>query len=202
MELLIATNNLHKLEEFREIYADLPLTLISLAEAGIVLDPAETGVTFAENAILKARAFAAVTHLPVLADDSGLEVDALGGEPGVYSARYGNTAKNDYAGRYQLVLNQLAAKNVPWSERTARFKCVIAIAMGNELIGTVEGAIEGFISYEPKGQNGFGYDPVFYVPELNQTLGQAPPEQKHRLSHRGRAARAAIPLIKQLLAKL
>jgi XTP/dITP diphosphohydrolase len=200
-KLLIATNNIHKLSEYREIFVDLPLTLVSLADEGITLDPEETGATFEANAILKAKAFAQASHLPVLADDSGLEVDALGGEPGVYSARYGNTAKDDHVGRYTLVLAKLAAQNIPWAERTARFRCVIALATQDKLIGVVEGAVEGFIDYEAKGHNGFGYDPIFFLPEFNQTLGQLPAEQKHAISHRGRAAQAAIPLIRQLLNK-
>jgi len=196
LNLLIATNNPHKLEEYQEIFADLPVALTTLADESITLDPAETGTTFEANAILKARAFAQASDLPVLADDSGLEVDALHGEPGVYSARYGNTAKDDHVGRYQIVLNKLAAAHGTWAERTARFRCVIALATKSQLVGTVEGRVEGFISYRPKGQNGFGYDPIFFVPEFNKTLAQLSPAQKHSISHRGRAARAAIPLIK------
>ena len=195
--LLIATNNAHKLIEYQEIFADLPLTITSLANEGITLDPEETGVTFAENAILKANAFAHASGLPTLADDSGLEIDALNGEPGVYSARYGNTAKDDHVGRYQIVLNKL--NDVPWSQRTARFKCVIAISTPTEVIGTVEGTVEGIINFEPLGENGFGYDPVFFIPEFDKTMAQVSSAQKHSISHRGRAARAAIPLIGQVL---
>ncbi len=199
-KLLIATNNAHKLDEYKEILAGLPLAITHLANEGITLDPAETGTTFEENAIIKARAFAQVTKLFVLADDSGLEIDALGGEPGVFSARYGHTAKDDHVGRYQIVLDKLAAKDVPWPERTARFRCVIAIAHYERLVGTVQGTLEGFINYEAKGHNGFGYDPIFFVPEFNQTLAQLTSAQKHSISHRGRAAGAAIPLIEKLLA--
>jgi XTP/dITP diphosphohydrolase len=199
IKLLLATNNKHKVSEYQEICAPLPVTLTTLAEEGINLDPEETGATFAENAILKAEAFAQITALPVLADDSGLEVDALGGEPGVYSARYGNTPKDDHVGRYQQVLQKLAGQNVPWNERTARFRCVVALATPAGLVGTAEGTIEGFISYEPKGSGGFGYDPIFFVPEFNQTLAQLSSAQKHAISHRGRAAQAAIPLIEQVL---
>jgi XTP/dITP diphosphohydrolase len=201
MVLLIATNNAHKMEEYAEIFAELPVVITGLADEGISLDPEETGTTFKENAILKAQAFAQVSEKPVLADDSGLEVDALNGEPGVHSARYAHTARDDHVGRYQLVLDKLAAKNVPWARRTARFKCVIAVATNQRLIGTVEGTIEGFISHEPKGHNGFGYDPIFYVPEFDRTLAQLTSSQKHRISHRGRAARAAIPLLEQLLGR-
>jgi XTP/dITP diphosphohydrolase len=198
-KLLIASNNRHKIKEYQEILADLPVAVTYPAAEGIELEPAETGATFEENAIIKARAFARVSRLPTLADDSGLEVDALAGEPGVISARYGNTARGDHVGRYRLLLEKLAAKNVAWAERTARFRCVIALAMENKLIGTVQGTVEGFIAYEPKGQGGFGYDPVFFVPEFNRTLAEMTSAQKHGISHRGRAARAAIPLIGQLL---
>jgi XTP/dITP diphosphohydrolase len=200
-KLLIATNNSHKLEEYQEIFADLPLTITHPAAEGIELDPEETGTTFEENAIIKAKAFAQVSDLPTLADDSGLEVDALGGEPGVYSARYGQTDKNDHVGRYQLLLEKLAAKRVLWADRTARFRCVVALAAKGRLIGTAQGSVEGFISDEPRGSGGFGYDPVFFVPELNQTLAELTSAQKHSISHRGRAARAAIPLIEQLVKK-
>lgn len=198
-KLLIASNNPHKIEEYTAIFAGLPLTLTWPAAEGITLDPAETGATFEENAIIKARAFAKAGGLLTLADDSGLEVDALGGEPGVFSARYGNTAKNDHIGRYRLLLERLAAKDVPWPQRTARFRCVVALANGDTLIGTAQGTVEGFIAYRPKGSGGFGYDPVFFVPELNRTLAQLTPEQKHSISHRGRAARAALPLITRFI---
>ena len=201
LKLLIATNNPHKLEEYQEIFADLPLTITHPAAEGIEFDPEETGTTFEENAIIKAKAFAQVSDLPTFADDSGLEVDALGGEPGVYSARYGQTDKNDHIGRYQLLLKNLAAKRVPWADRTARFRCVVALAEKGRLSGTAQGIIEGFIAYEPRGSGGFGYDPVFLVPELNQTLAELTSDRKHSISHRGQAARAAIPLIEQLVEK-
>jgi XTP/dITP diphosphohydrolase len=192
-ELLIATNNPGKIREYQEIFADLSLS--SLAQENIRLDPEETGTTFEENALLKARAFSEVSDLLVLADDSGLEVDALGGEPGVYSARYGHTAKDDHVGRYQIVLDKL--KDVPWAERTARFRCVVALAQQGQIVGTAEGTVEGFIGYEPKGSGGFGYDPIFYYPDFACTLAEIPAEQKHSISHRGRAARAAMPLIEK-----
>ncbi|GAB4416828.1 MAG: RdgB/HAM1 family non-canonical purine NTP pyrophosphatase [Anaerolineae bacterium] len=197
LKLLIASNNHNKVKEYQEILADLPVAVTYLADEGITLDPEETGVTFEANAIIKAEAFAQASGLLTLADDSGLEVDALGGEPGVYSARYEGTAKDDHVGRCQRVLDKLAAKNVPWEQRTARFRCVIALATPDRLIGTVEGTVEGIIDYELKGSNGFGYDPIFFVPELNQTLGQAPGAVKHQISHRGRAARAAAEVIER-----
>ena len=197
MKLLIATNNKKKLGEFGGIYADLPLTLTSLAAEGIDLDPEETGTTFEANALIKVRAFAEAGGLLTLADDSGLEIDALDGRPGVYSARYGDTAKDDHVGRYRLILKEL--KDVPWEQRTARFRCVIALAYGNEVLGTVDGTVEGFITVEPKGDGGFGYDPVFYHPESECTLAEMTADQKHAISHRGRAARAALPLIEAFL---
>jgi XTP/dITP diphosphohydrolase len=199
VKLLIATNNLHKIGEYQEILAELPVELTYPANEGLTLDPEETGTTFEENALIKARAFVEASGLPTLADDSGLEVDALGGEPGVYSARYGNTARYDQIGRYQLVLDKLTAKNLPWAERTARFRCVVAVARDGGTIDTVEGTVEGFIAYEPQGSGGFGYDPIFYVPEFDRTLAQMTSAEKHRISHRGRAARAALPLIKRLI---
>jgi XTP/dITP diphosphohydrolase len=201
IRLLIATNNLNKIKEYKEIFADLPVAITYPEDEDIQLDPEETGASFEENAIIKAKAFAQISDLPSLADDSGLEVDALGGEPGVYSARYGDTEKDDHAGRCQLVLDKLAANNVPWSKRTGRFRCVLALVNKAGLIGTAEGTVEGYIDYGPKGSNGFGYDPIFFVPEFNQTLAEVTSAQKHSISHRGRAARAAIPLIRQLAGK-
>jgi XTP/dITP diphosphohydrolase len=199
--LLIATNNPDKLEEYQEILAPLSLALTHLSAEGITLEPEETGTTFQENAVIKATAFARASGLLTLADDSGLEVDALNGEPGVYSARYGNTAKDDHVGRCHLVLQQLAAKNTPWPERTARFRCVIALADKQDLIGIADGTVEGYIDYSLKGTNGFGYDPIFFVPDFNQTLGQVSSSQKHSISHRGRAGRAATQILQQYLAR-
>jgi XTP/dITP diphosphohydrolase len=197
-KLLIASNNRHKIEEFGRIFADLPFEVTYPHQEGIELDPAETGQTFEENAIIKAKAFVEATGLLTLADDSGLEVDALDGEPGVYSARYGQTAKDDHVGRYQLVLNKLAALDLPEAARTARFRCVIAVAEPGRHIELAQGAIEGYIAPRPVGQHGFGYDPIFFIPEFNRTMAQLPPEIKNKISHRGRAAQAAIPLIQAL----
>lgn len=196
-KLLIATNNPGKLREYQEILADLPVTLTWPAAEGLTLDPEETGQTFAENAIIKATAFARASGLLTLADDFGLEIDALGGEPGVYSARYGGTAKDDQVGRYQLVLTKLAG--IPPEQRTARFRCVVALADGAHLLGTAQGAVEGTIAFEPQGSNGFGYDPIFCVSELNCTMAELPSAQKHRISHRARAVQAARPLLLKTL---
>jgi XTP/dITP diphosphohydrolase len=197
VKLLIATNNPGKLREYQEILADLPVELVFPADAGLTLDPEETGSTFAENAIIKAQAFAQASGLLTLADDSGLEIDALNGEPGVYSARYGNTAKKDHAGRYRLVLEKMA--DTPLEKRTARFKCVVALASGDEIIGTADGAVEGVITCAPKGDGGFGYDPVFFVPEFERTMAELTADEKNSISHRSRAVQAAMPLIEQLV---
>jgi len=195
-KLLLATNNSHKIEELQEILAELPLTLTHPAKEGLTLDPEETGTTFEENALIKAKAFAKASGLLTLADDSGLEVTALNGEPGVYSARYGNTPKHDHAARYQLILQKLSG--VPQAQRTARFRCVIAIVTPDTIIGTVEGTVNGLITDAPFGSGGFGYDPIFFVPEFNTTLANITSAQKHSISHRGRAARSAIPLLRKV----
>ncbi|MCS7260897.1 MAG: RdgB/HAM1 family non-canonical purine NTP pyrophosphatase [Anaerolineae bacterium] len=199
--LLIATHNPGKLREFRmlfrEVWSDFPLELVGLAEVGIALEPEESGHTFAENAILKARFFAAQSGLPTLADDSGLEIDALGGAPGVHSARYGNTTRGQDAQRIALVLQQL--KDVPWPQRTARFRCVVAIALPDGRCETASGSVEGYIDWRPQGEHGFGYDPIFYVPEFGCTMAQLEPVVKNRISHRARALKAALPLIRRLV---
>jgi XTP/dITP diphosphohydrolase len=195
MKLLIGSNNHHKIGEFSQIFADLPVEITFLEKEGITLDPEETGRTFEENAILKAKAFAEVSGLVTLADDSGLEVDALNGEPGVYSARYGGKAKDDHAGRNRLVLAKLADLNLQDAARTARFRCVIAIASPSGEVQLAEGAVEGVIAHQAMGDGGFGYDPIFYLPEFGKTLAQLPAETKNKISHRGRAARAAVPLL-------
>jgi len=197
MKLLIATNNPHKIEEFREIFAELPLELTFPRDEGLDFEPEETGATFAENAIIKATAFAQVSGLLTIADDSGLEVDALGGEPGIFSARYGGTPKNAHRQRYELVLEKL--RDVPDEKRTARFRCALAIVLPQMVIDVVEGTVEGRITRAPAGEGGFGYDPIFWVAEYGKTLAQVSAAEKHRLSHRGRAARAAIPILQKLV---
>lgn len=196
VKLLIATNNPGKLREYQEILADLPVELVSPVDVGLALDPEETGSTFKENAIIKAQAFAQASGLLTLADDSGLEIDALNGEPGVYSARYGNTAKKDHEGRYRLVLEKLA--DTPAEKRTARFKCVVALAAGEAVVGTADGAVEGVITFAPKGEGGFGYDPVFFVPEFERTMAELTSAEKNSISHRSRAVHTAMPMIERL----
>jgi XTP/dITP diphosphohydrolase len=193
---LVATHNKGKVAEFADILSG-QFEWLTLDEAGVTDDVPETGATFRENAILKAVAYARQTGLMTLADDSGLEVDALGGRPGVLSARYGGPGLSA-ADRYRRLLSELAG--VPDERRTARFHCVVALAgPDGMLLGTADGVCEGVIALEPAGDGGFGYDPVFFIPELGLTMAQAPPEVKHAISHRGRAVRAIGPLLESIL---
>ncbi|MEA3345820.1 MAG: XTP/dITP diphosphatase [Chloroflexota bacterium] len=196
MKLLIATRNRGKLREYEALLAGLELQLVDLTEMGISLEVEETGETFEENAVLKARAYAQASGLLTLADDSGLEVDALGGEPGVRTARYGGRGASD-EDRYRLLLRRL--EGVPKGERGARFRCVIAIATPDGELHTAEGVCEGCIAFQPRGSHGFGYDPVFFVPEYGCTMAQLPPEVKNRISHRARAAEGAREILHRLL---
>jgi XTP/dITP diphosphohydrolase len=197
MKLLVATNNPGKLEEYRRLLCNLPLEITNLSDERIDFEPEETGSTFEENAILKASVFAERSGLLTLADDSGLEIDALGGAPGVHSARYGGTQRGEDVRRYELVLRQL--EGVPWAERSARFRCVVAIATPEGQVHAAEGVVEGIIGFEPQGKHGFGYDPIFFIPEFDRTMAQLPPETKNRISHRARAAWKALPIIRQLV---
>ena len=181
MKIIAATKNKNKLREFGEILKDFEI--ISQEEAGVDIDVEETGTTFEENSYLKAKAIYDITGITTIADDSGLCVDALNGEPGVYSARYGGEGYDD-KGRVQLLLKNM--KDVPDEERTARFVCVITL-VGDEGVLTARGECEGRIDYEPKGENGFGYDPVFYVDRFEKTLAEVTPEEKNSISHRGKA---------------
>jgi len=188
LKLLVATNNPGKVREFEELLAGLPFEVTFPAREGIALEVEESGATFEDNARLKALAYARASGLPTLADDSGLEVDALGGAPGVWSARYAGPGAGD-ADRYQKLLNALAG--VPDGRRTARFRCVVALAWPDGAIRTAEGRCEGQIGWAPRGEHGFGYDPVFIVDGLGgQTMAELPPEIKNRISHRARAVQA------------
>ncbi len=198
-KLLVATHNQGKVREFAEMLADLQIEWLSLDDVGVGLDVAETGRTFRENAILKARTYAGETGLLTLADDSGLEVDALGGEPGIYTARYGGAGLTHEA-RYQLLLRNMTA--VPPPERTARFRCVIALAgPDGALLGVSDGVCEGLIGETAVGDHGFGYDPVFYLPERGLTMAQLDSAEKHQISHRGQALRAIEPLLREVLGR-
>jgi XTP/dITP diphosphohydrolase len=190
--LLLATTNGHKLDEYRAIFLDLPFEMLSLHDIHMELEVEETGSTFAENAELKARAYAKASGLLTLADDSGLEIDALEGAPGVYSARFAGKEAS-YAERFRVIFERLQA--LPMERRTARFLCAIALAEPSGMVRIVEAALEGMIALSPRGDNGFGYDPIFLVPELGKTTAELAPEEKNRISHRGRAARLARVLL-------
>ena len=184
--ILFATGNQGKMKEVREILADLGVEVISMREADVSAEIVEDGETFEENAVIKARTIMELTGEVTLADDSGLEIDALGGEPGVYSARYMGEDTS-----YHIKNNNLIRRlsQVPRQQRTARFVCSIAAAFPDGEIITTDGVIEGLIGYEEAGENGFGYDPIFVVPQLGCTTAQLSDEQKNEISHRGKALR-------------
>ena len=187
-KLLLATNNQAKVREYKELLRDLPFELVSLAELGITTTVSEVGESLEENARLKATVLAVESQLLALADDSGLEVDALGGEPGRLSARYAGEGASD-RDRIDYLLARL--EGVSWERRTARFRCVIAIATPEGEVELCSGECQGFITFEPGGEQGFGYDPVFYLAELDKTMAELPLEIKNQVSHRGKAARQA-----------
>lgn len=192
--LIFATGNAGKMKEIRMIMEDAGMEILSIKEAGIQADIDENGETYEENALIKARAVAALAGELVLADDSGLEVDWLGREPGVHSARYMGE-DTPYSVKNADIISRL--EGVPEEKRTARFVCAIAAVFpdGREL--TVRAAIEGRIGYEEKGDNGFGYDPIFYVPELQKTTAELTEEEKNQVSHRGKALRLMKEELKQ-----
>jgi len=184
-KLLLATNNQAKVREYRSLLQNLPFELVTPAELGITTEVKEVGESLEENAGLKAMALAAESQLLALADDSGLEVDALNGEPGRLSARYAGENASD-RDRVNYLLARL--KSVPQSERSARFRCVIAIATPEGRVEFCSGECRGSITLEPKGEQGFGYDPIFYLPELDKTMAELTLEIKNQISHRGQAA--------------
>ena len=194
-KLLVATGNPGKLAEYVDLLAGVPYQLTSLTAERITFEVEENGTSYEENARLKAAAYAQASGLLTLADDSGLEVDALNGEPGPLSARYGGSGLSD-AGRVQLLLAKLVA--VPDAQRTARFVCVIAIAEPAGASHLVRGECHGIIIREPRGTSGFGYDPVFLLPEPGLTLAELSQEQKNTLSHRARAAQQARSVLVSL----
>ncbi len=185
MKLVLASRNPSKLKELREILSGLGVEVCSEADAGVDLEVEETGTTFEENSMLKARAVMEASGLPAVADDSGLCVDCLGGAPGVYSARYGGEGLDD-AGRYRLLLDNMKGQ----TSRTAKFVSVITCCFPDGGVITARGECPGVIAEGPSGSGGFGYDPVFYFPELKKTFAQLTPEEKNRVSHRGRALAA------------
>ena len=191
-KMIFATGNENKMVEIREILGDLPLEIQSMKEAGVYTDVVENGITFEENALIKARAICKLAGQMVLADDSGLEIDYLNKEPGIYSARYMGESTS-YRIKNQILLDRL--HGVPAAVRGARFVCVIAAAFPDGHIETRRATIEGRIADEPAGENGFGYDPIFYVPELKKTTAELSEEEKNAISHRGKALR----MIKEIL---
>lgn len=185
-KLIFATGNENKVKEIKMIMADMDYEIISLKEAGIKVDIEEDGMTFEENAIIKATAISKLTGELVLADDSGLEVDYLNKQPGIYSARYGGV-DTSYAIKNQIIIDRL--EGVAEEQRTARFVCAIAAVFPDGRVLTRTATMEGRIDYEQKGENGFGYDPIFYLPEFGCTSAQLSPEHKNAISHRGKALR-------------
>jgi XTP/dITP diphosphohydrolase len=196
MRVLVATQNPGKMREFRQLLAPLGDRVCFPPDYGLHLEVDEDGQSYADNARIKALAYMEATGLPTLADDSGLEVDALGGAPGIRSARY---ALGSDADRITGLLARM--RDVPWEKRTARFRCVIVIAAPGPEFHTVEGVCEGYIAHQPVGEGGFGYDPIFYLPEYGCTMAQLPPHEKNRISHRARAVQAAMPVLESLLAR-
>lgn len=196
VRLLVATGNRGKQREYRALLAGWPVELVFPQDVGVDVEVEESGETFKENAVLKARAFAQASGLLTLADDSGLEVDVLGGAPGVRSARYAGPGASD-ADRYLKLLREL--EGVPRERRTARFRCVVALATPEGEVYTADGVCEGWITEEPRGEFGFGYDPVFYVSECGCTMAELEPEVKNRISHRARAVAAARELFDRLI---
>ncbi len=194
-KLLLATNNKGKLRELRAILADLPLEILTPAEIGLDLDVPEDGATYIENASRKALAFQRASGLTCLADDSGLEVEALGGAPGLHSARYSSKPGATDADRRAFLLENLEGQPRPW---TARFRATVAIADADGNVQTAEGVCPGEIIPEERGTGGFGYDPIFLLPEHGLTMAELTEETKNRLSHRARAVQAARQILLSL----
>lgn len=202
MKMLIASTNRGKLREIKAVLKSLPVDLVLPADLGLDLSVAETGQTYAENAELKARAYCQASGLLTLADDSGLEVDALDGAPGLHSARFSPLPGASDADRRALLLKTLQPVPVPagmpgWP---AHFHCTVAIAEPTGAVHFTEGRCDGFIITEERGHNGFGYDPIFYIPEQHATMAELPSGIKNRISHRARALQAALPILEQIIA--
>jgi XTP/dITP diphosphohydrolase len=195
--LVLASTNPHKIAEFRALLAGAPFELLSPADLGVTVQVEETGDTFDENAILKAFAYAEASGLLALADDSGLEIDGLGGAPGVHSARWAGV-DTSYEERFRLLEQRLAG--IPDEQRTARYRSAIALAepAPRGLYAVVSGTLEGRIARTPRGTEGFGYDPIFFLPERGKTVGELTAAEKNSISHRARAAAAAQPLLARL----
>jgi XTP/dITP diphosphohydrolase len=193
--LLVGSNNRGKLREYAELLRGINFELTTLSEQGITEEVEETGSNLKQNAIRKATAYAKLSGLTTMADDSGLEVDALGGEPGPLSRRYAGDNASDKA-RNDYLLTKL--RNIPWEKRTARFRAVIAIATPDGKVKTAEGVCEGIIAFDSKGTGGFGYDPIFYLPELDKRMAELSLAEKNRISHRAKAAQKARRILERL----
>ena len=196
-QLLVGTTSAGKIRELRQLLADLPARVVFPADLGIDIDPEEGETSFVANAKLKARAYRRASGLMTIAEDSGFAVDALNGEPGVISARWGGT---DYTVKNKLIVDKLAG--LPEAERGCGYITVLAIAMPDGRIFQRTAWCRGRVAEEPAGSGGFGYDPIFYVPELGKTMAQMESAEKDAISHRGRAVRKALPLLRSLLAEL
>ena len=195
MKFVLASHNKNKLREMQEILGALGVEVVLQSELGLALEPEENGATFAENALIKARAVMEASGLPAIADDSGLCVDALQGAPGVYSARYGGEGLDDRQ-RYELVLRGVAGQ----FPRTCRFRCAIACCFPDGEVLTADGTCEGTVAFTPMGEGGFGYDPIFFVPGLKKTFAQLTAEEKNAISHRGKALQAFAGKLREYLA--
>jgi XTP/dITP diphosphohydrolase len=193
-KLLLATNNRAKVKEYARLLQGIPYRIVSPEDVNISEQVEETGSSFEENAILKAKRYAELSGLTTIADDSGLEVDALGGEPGVRSARYAGEGSSDKE-RIDFLLKKLA--DVPWEKRHAQFRCVIAIAYPDGKVQICQGQCRGILTFKPLGDNGFGYDPVFYLPDLHKTMAELSMKEKNAISHRGKAAEEARKALQQ-----
>ncbi len=195
MKVVLASKNPHKLKEISKITEKFGFELVLQSELGVDIDVEETGTTFGENSLLKAEAVMKATGLPALADDSGIAVDALNGEPGIYSARYGFDDSLDDWGRLLLLLKN--TENVPDGQRQAQFVCVITFITPEGKIIQARGEIHGELTREPHGENGFGYDPIFYYPPLGKTTAELSPEQKNEVSHRANALKLFYEKMKE-----
>ena len=195
MKVVLASKNKHKLVEISKITEKFGIELVLQSELGIDIDVEETGTTFEENSFIKAEAVMKATGLPALADDSGIAVDALNGEPGVYSARYGFDDTLDDRGRLELLLEN--TEHVPDGQRQAQFVCVITMVTPDHQVIQARGEIHGELTREPRGENGFGYDPIFYYPPFGKTTAELSSEEKNSVSHRGNALRVFYDKLKE-----
>lgn len=195
MKVVLASKNKHKLVEISKITEKFEIELVMESDLGVDIDVEETGTTFEENSFLKANAVMQATGLPALADDSGIAVDALNGEPGVYSARYGFDPSLDDWGRLQLLLKN--TEKVPDGQRQAQFVCVITLVMPDGQTIQARGEVHGELLRAPAGEGGFGYDPIFYYPPYGKTLAEVTPEEKNRVSHRAKALQAFYQKLKE-----